>query len=65
MNHVITQSGIEIIESNYRLTESRHVNFHFNTAMVELSFCLEGNGEIYTSGARHKLELTTAFIPKK
>ncbi|WP_240416977.1 hypothetical protein [Paenibacillus periandrae] len=54
VNHMITQSGIEIIDSNYQLADSRNGSFHFNAAMVELSFCLQGNGEIHASNTRHQ-----------
>ncbi|MEK3723721.1 helix-turn-helix transcriptional regulator [Paenibacillus sp. FSL H8-0034] len=62
VNHVITQSGIEIIDSNYQLADSRNVSFHFNAAMVELSFCLQGNGEIHASGTRHKLKANNCSL---
>jgi AraC family transcriptional activator of pyochelin receptor len=56
VKHLVTQSGIEIVDSNYRLLRSQNVSFHSSSAMVELSFCLEGNGEICVSGAPYKLQ---------
>lgn len=55
VDRVITSSGIEIVDSNYRFTEDRLIRVQSEAAMIELSFCLQGSGEVHVTGNSHEL----------
>ncbi|KQO15405.1 helix-turn-helix domain-containing protein [Paenibacillus sp. Leaf72] len=56
INRLITHSGIECIESNLNFNKRRIVSFQSNAAMVELSFCFQGNAEVCVSDSAYELE---------
>lgn len=55
VDRVITASGIEIVESDYRFTNDRLVHVQAEEAMIELSFCLQGHGEVHVTDTSHEL----------
>ncbi|MBY3620873.1 helix-turn-helix transcriptional regulator [Acinetobacter sp. CUI P1] len=55
VDRVITPSGIEIVDSDYCFTEDRLVRVQSEAAMIELSFCLQGSGEVHVTDNSHEL----------
>ncbi|OPA75156.1 hypothetical protein BVG16_21345 [Paenibacillus selenitireducens] len=54
-DRLITTSGIEIVESEYRFAGNRTIRVQSEASMVELSFCLQGVGEVQVSDCSHEL----------
>ncbi|MWV43917.1 helix-turn-helix domain-containing protein [Paenibacillus sp. HJL G12] len=57
-----TTSGIEIVISDYHLSDHRSITLASKSAMVELSFCLEGAGGFSISGRSHELSPGTCSL---
>jgi len=55
VDRVITPSGIEIVDSDYRFADDRLVRVQSEAAMIELSFCLQGSGEVHVTDTSHEL----------
>lgn len=55
VDRVITPSGIEIVDSDYRFADDRLVQVQSEAAMIELSFCLQGSGEVHVTDTSHEL----------
>ncbi|SCW41352.1 AraC-type DNA-binding protein [Paenibacillus tianmuensis] len=55
IRRLVTRSSMEIVLSDFRLLKDRTIQVASGGAMVELSFCLQGKGEVSVSGERHEL----------
>lgn len=62
IQRLVTHSGMEIVYADYRLSANHAFRFSSEAAMVELSFCLEGAGEVCVSGERHELSAGTCYL---
>ncbi|UQZ80865.1 Regulatory protein PchR [Paenibacillus konkukensis] len=55
MNWQVTRSGLIVIESDCRFSSDRTIELQSDASMMELSFCMQGEGEFEVSGARHDI----------
>ncbi|MCP1305663.1 AraC family transcriptional regulator [Paenibacillus tyrfis] len=55
IRRLVTRSGMEIVLSDFQLLKDRTIQVASGGAMVELSFCLQGKGEVNVSDERHEL----------
>ncbi|GAA3404346.1 helix-turn-helix transcriptional regulator [Paenibacillus hodogayensis] len=55
VSRLVTPSGIEIVLSDHCFQAERLCRFRSDEAMVELSFCMQGGGEVDVSGETHEL----------
>ncbi|WP_169450912.1 helix-turn-helix transcriptional regulator [Paenibacillus taiwanensis] len=53
---------LEIVHSDYHLTGLQEVYVSSPAAMVELSICLQGAGQVKVSGARHDICEATCYL---
>ncbi|RAV22810.1 helix-turn-helix transcriptional regulator [Paenibacillus contaminans] len=51
----ITSTGMEIVHSVLRIKQEQPIQVQSDAAMIELSFCLQGKGEVSVSGSAHEL----------
>jgi AraC family transcriptional activator of pyochelin receptor len=50
VNRFVTRSGIAMIESDYHFLDKRTVSLRSGSAMIELTFCLQGIRFPYSIG---------------
>ncbi|NRQ55742.1 AraC family transcriptional regulator [Brevibacillus sp. HD1.4A] len=56
INRMMPRPGLEIVDSFHRFQDDHAMRFRSEAAMVELSFCLQGTGEVAVSGgSQHDL----------
>ncbi|MCP3772985.1 hypothetical protein NLX71_06555 [Paenibacillus sp. MZ04-78.2] len=54
LRRFVPRPDLEIVISDYTLTRNRQFQLRTDSAMVELSFCLQGKRELHISGTRHE-----------
>ncbi|MCG7409183.1 AraC family transcriptional regulator [Paenibacillus sp. ACRRX] len=57
-----TNTKLEIVHSDYRLSRLQDVYVTSEAAMVELSICLQGAGQVNVSGERHDICEGTCYL---
>ncbi|GED70763.1 AraC family transcriptional regulator [Brevibacillus reuszeri] len=58
IKRIVPRPGLELVDSCYLLHESCKVGVQSSAAMVELSFCLQGSGEVSVAGSEQ-----VSFMP--
>lgn len=54
LRRFVPRPDLEIVISDYTLTRNRQFQLRTDSAMVELSFCLQGKRELHISGMKHE-----------
>lgn len=62
ISRVATYSGMVIVHSDYRFNQDHTIRVSSDMAMIELSFCLQGNGGVNVSGNEFDLVADTCYL---
>lgn len=62
ISRISTYSGLIIVQSDYHFNQDHTFRVSSNTAMIELSFCLQGNGGVNVSGTEFELMTDQCYL---